>query len=270
MNSSRRDRWSALESPQAIADAVERLRQMISTRSEQQAMARWLDILAPQPGQRLLDVGAGIGDMSLAFAHRVAPDGTVHALDLAPGLLACAGQRAREEGVADRIHLHAGDARDLPFRDDCFDQAFCRWVLLHLPDPERALAEMCRVVKPGGRILCVEVDWTTLHVEPGAQEITQRIVTANVDRQVDGRSGQKLPALLRSAGLERLSVMPLIAKDHEGDWLSFLESRLEVANQAGVPEEALSQWWQSIQGAVGQGTFRLSFTQYGVTGIVPA
>ncbi|MCC5859556.1 MAG: methyltransferase domain-containing protein [Ectothiorhodospiraceae bacterium] len=269
MNDSRSDRWSSLESPQAVADAVQRLRQMTSTRSEQQAMARWLDILAPQPGQSLVDVGAGIGDMSMAFARQVAPDGTVHALDLAPGLLDCAGQRAREEGVAERVRLHVGDARDLPFRDDGLDHAFCRWVLLHLPDPERAVAEMRRVVMPGGRILCVEVDWATLHVEPGDPEITQQIVKANVDRQVDGRSGRKLPALLRSAGLERLSIVPVTARDHQGDWLSFLESRLEVAIEAGVPEKALFRWWQSIQTAAGQGTFHLSFTQYGVTGMVP-
>lgn len=269
MNNSRSDRWTALEGPDAVADAATRLRQMANTRSEQQAMAHWLDMLSPQSGECLLDVGAGTGDMSLAFARRMAPDGRVHALDLAPGLLDYANQRARAEGLDQHIHLHVGDARRLPFRDAGFDAAFCRWVLLHLPDPERAVAEICRVVRPGGRVLCVEVDWATLAVEPGDPHTTEKIVAANVERQVDGRSGDRLPELLRACGLEQLSVKALTASDNRGDWLPFLESRLDVAAQAGVSKKALSQWWQSIEAAAAKGIFRFSFIQYGVSGVVP-
>lgn len=267
--SGKHDRWSSLACDQEIEDAAERLQQMAGTHSEQIAMQQWVRTLAPESGERLLDAGAGTGCMSLAFARQMAPEGEVHALDLAPGLLAYAEQEARAEGLYERLHLHAADVRELPFSTGVFDAVFCRWVLLHLPDPEKALAELCRAARPGGRILCVEVDWATLDVEPGERDITRQIVRANVERQVDGRSGHRLPALLRSAGLEDIQVIPMNARDTQGDWLPFLESRLTVAAAAGVSRAALQRWWQEIQTAVKQGDYHFSFTQYGVLGTRP-
>lgn len=269
MNASRSDRWSALDNPEAVEAAADTLRQIGATASEQLASQRWLSLLAPQPGERVLDVGAGVGDMSIAFAHRIRPDGAVHALDLSAGLLRRARRRARREQVDEIVHTDAADARDLPYDDDGFDAALCRWVLLHLPDPERVVAEMRRVVRPGGRILCVEVDWGTLSVEPGDPDITRRIVQANVERQVDGRIGARLESLARDAGLHAVSVTPVFDLDRTGDWLSFLRSRLTVAADAGVPEGDLATWWNEIESAVPSGEYRFSFTQYGVSGTVP-
>ena len=269
MNASRSDRWSALETPRAVEDAAGRLRQLSDTVAERHARQRWIELLAPRRGEHILDVGAGIGDMAVAIAEHVRPGGRVHALDLSSGLLRHARHRAVQAGLIDHVTTDTGDAQALPYDNGLFDAALCRWVLLHLPAPDQAIAEMRRVVRPGGRVLCVEADWETLVVHPGNPEVTRRIAHANVERQVDGRIGRKLVPLLQAAGFENVAVSPLIDMDLTGEWLPFLHSRLEVAARAGVPMDMLAEWREAVERAAGQGGYLFSFTQYGAGGTVP-
>lgn len=269
MSTLREDRWSTLGDPEAVEDAAERLRQIGATASEQCAVQRWIGLLAPQDGERILDVGAGLGEVSMQIAKHVHPDGVVHAIDLSPGLVAHVEERSRQLGLNAVVRTGVGDARALPFGDAAFDAAFCRWLLLHLSDPERVIAEMCRVVRPRGRLLCVEADWETLAVHPGDPEVTRAIADANVRRQVDGRAGRKLVPLLCAAGLWNVAVSPFVTLDLSGDWLPILESRLPVAADVGVPKHDLDTRWAAIVSAAGSGQYVMSFTQYGVTGTVP-
>ncbi len=269
MNTSRRDRWAALESPEAVEAAATRLRQMGDTASEARARECWLDLLAAGAGERILDVGAGLGDMTVVIARQVGSDGVVHALDLSAGLLHRARDLVRESGVSDRVATEVGDARRLPYGDGRFDAVFCRWLLLHVSDPARVVAEMRRVVRPGGRVLLVEADWETLAVYPGDPATTREIVQANVDRQVDGRIGRRLVPLLRSAGLQDVTVTPLVGLDLAGEWLPFLRSRVDVAAEAGLPDHDLARWWEAVVSAADRGDYMMSFTQYGASGTVP-
>ena len=101
-----------------------------------------LDAAAVEAGTRLLDVACGLGVVSEAAAARGAlPVG----LDFADAMLERA--RARCPG----LEFFVGDAQDLPFAGDSFDAVTMNFGILHLPDPERAIAEACRVVVPGGR-----------------------------------------------------------------------------------------------------------------------
>ena len=103
------------------------------------------------PGMRVLDVAAGDGDQSLMAAEWVGPTGFVLATDIAPNLVALAARTARERGVA---HLEARvmDAEHLPLDEGAFDVVVSRFGLFFLPDLPRALAEIRRVLKPGGRL----------------------------------------------------------------------------------------------------------------------
>lgn len=260
------DRWSELRSPEAAQAAAARLRQMNETPSEQHANRRWLALLAPNAGERVLDVGAGIGEMSVGLAQRVGAQGTVVALDRSPALLQQTRALADQTHCSGTVIIASGDACGLPYASGRFDAVFCRRLLLHLPEPEQALAEMRRVLRPGGRLLCVETDWETLAVHPGDPKLTRQIRQANVARQVDGRIGGRLVPLLRSAGMRAVSAVPLVTLDVTGDWLPFLRSRLEVAAAAGVPEHALSAWWRQIEAAARTGCYQFSFTQFGVFG----
>lgn len=115
--------------------------------------AQWAPILCEAagvgPGQRLLDVACGTGIVARTAADLVAPEGKVVGLDLNEAMLTVA-RRVRPD-----IEYHQGDAAALPFPDRSFDIALCQLALMFLPDRSQALAEMARVVTPGGTVAVV-------------------------------------------------------------------------------------------------------------------
>lgn len=106
----------------------------------------FLDWLALPPGLRWLDVGCGSGAFTALLAERAAP-AELHGIDRAPAMLAHARDRLREN-----VQLHEGDATALPFATARFDVAVMPLVIVFIDDPGRAVAEMRRVVRPGGTV----------------------------------------------------------------------------------------------------------------------
>lgn len=268
----REDRWADLGDPASVAAAAERLRQFANAPSELAARERFLGLLAPAPGDHVLDVGAGTGEITRDLLQRVHSGGTVTALDPSRGLLELALDGARKAGLDEALVVEVGDARALPHANDRFDIAFCHWVLLHVAPAKDVIDEMVRVVRPGGRIMCVEVDWETLTIYPGNRDVTRRIVRANVDRQVDGWMGRRLVPLLRRAGLRNVRVEAIVDVDTDGDeggWLKVVESRLLIAVDAGVVAGAEAErWWAELEAAVTAGDYFFSITQFAVVGDV--
>jgi SAM-dependent methyltransferase len=117
-----------------------------------QAMFRTLiDLMAPKPGEAILDVGCGSGALDRALARRLAGANALTAVDPNPFLRGEAAALAAAEGLSAAIAFKPGNAEALPFADAAFDCAFSVTVLEEC-DADRALAELKRVVKPGGRI----------------------------------------------------------------------------------------------------------------------
>lgn len=112
-------------------------------------------ILEPRPGERMLEVGPGKGYYSLDVARRLAPDGSLELLDLQPEMLEHTTAKARAEGVSN-ITATLADASVLPYPDDVFDGAYLVAVLGEAPEKERAMRELWRVLKPGGRVVVGE------------------------------------------------------------------------------------------------------------------
>jgi len=109
-----------------------------------------LDLAQIGPGQRVLDLASGIGEPAFTAARLVGPDGHVTLTDLTPAMLEGARRRARQRGI-ENVGFEIADAEALPFADDSFDRVTCRFGLMFVPDPLRALKEAHRVLKPGGR-----------------------------------------------------------------------------------------------------------------------
>jgi SAM-dependent methyltransferase len=115
------------------------------------AQAALMRRAAPAPGERVLDVACGTGLLSFAAAVAVGPAGAVIGVDLSGRMVEAASARARHRGI-DGAEFLRMDAEALVFADASFDVALCGLGLMYLPDAERALREMRRVLRPGGRM----------------------------------------------------------------------------------------------------------------------
>lgn len=105
-----------------------------------------LDAAGVEAGDHVLDVACGTGAIARRAASRVGPDGRVTGLDLGSGMLEVAGR------LEPRVEWVEADATDLPFDDDRFDAVVCSFGLMFFSDSQRAIAEMIRCVRPGGRV----------------------------------------------------------------------------------------------------------------------
>ena len=114
-----------------------------------------MDWLAPRPGQRLLDVAGGTGDIAFRFLRR-APTASAVVLDLTEAMLAEGRRRAEAARHARALSWVVGDAMALPFADASFDRYTIAFGIRNVTRPEEALGEALRVLKPGGRLLVLE------------------------------------------------------------------------------------------------------------------
>ena len=115
-----------------------------------------LAILEPASGERILEVGPGTGYYTLQVADRLGPGGLLEILDVRQSFLDHTMRRAAERGIVNITPTEA-DATSLPYKDGTFDAAFLITVLGEIPDPQAALAELRRVLKPAGRLVVGEI-----------------------------------------------------------------------------------------------------------------
>ncbi len=107
-----------------------------------------LDRVGIRPGERILELGPGPGAFSVAAAKRTEPGGSLVAVDIQPKMIAAVGRKVREAGLTN-VEMHVASAYELPLEGESVDRAFLVSVLPEIPDRQRALAELRRVLKPG-------------------------------------------------------------------------------------------------------------------------
>ncbi len=105
-------------------------------------------------GGRVLDLATGTGDIALLFANDVGPSGEVIGVDFCADMIDLARRRPKNNRA--NLSFTVGDAMDLPYEDDSFDVCSISFGIRNVDDPVRALAEMRRVVRPGGRVVVLE------------------------------------------------------------------------------------------------------------------
>jgi len=182
---------------------VRQLEVMYRTRDVLRRRALVRDALAVAPGQRIIDVGCGPGFYVAELLELVGPHGSVVGIDTSAPMLTAA---ARHVEGHNNVAFHQSDAVALPVEDASFDAVVSVQVLEYVPEVPVALAEMRRVLRPGGRVVLWDVDWSTVSLHTTDAARTQRILRAWDAHLTHPSLPRTLAAQLRSAGFDDIRV----------------------------------------------------------------
>jgi ubiquinone/menaquinone biosynthesis C-methylase UbiE len=225
--------------------------QFMARRTAESHAAFFLPYL--RPGMTVLDCGCGPGTITLDLARRVAP-GQVIGIDQAASQIELAQAAAQEVGM-EHVTFRAASIYELPFADASFDAVFSHALFEHLPDPLAALAEVHRVLKPGGWVGLCSPDWGGFLVAPPSPGLGEALhyymdlQTQNGGNVLAGRYlGQWLTAtgfgqVQMSARYECYADRPLI-----GEYLAAQLDRVQNATAAQMAQQLRD--WQLIPGGL--------------------
>lgn len=225
-------------------------------------------IIADTRPLQVLDAGCGAGADLVALASRVSPECQLAGLDASETLLSRAAERTT--GCRERYSLIRGDITKIPYRDDTFDACRIDRVLQHLREPQEAIRELARVLKPGGVLVAFDNDWETFSISLGDKEIAARIRRAWHDSFASGRVGKDLASLFEACGITAVRSEPreLVLTDLATAKQVFdLPDLLERMVRAGdlEPGETAVIWEELIR-TERKGGFRAGYTGYLVRG----
>jgi ubiquinone/menaquinone biosynthesis C-methylase UbiE len=227
-------------------------------------------MLGPGPGDRLLDLGCGNGADAQELAAIVGSTGHVLGVDKSAALIDEAGERTRDSGLS--VEFQVGDGHALAFEDDSFDGCRSDRTFQHLDDPLRALRELVRVTRPGGRVVVSDVDWESLVVD-ASRPFTRAVANAHCDDFRQGWIGRQLPRLFRAAGLLDIAAVPqtIILTDFAlADLVFSLTATAERLRHAGTASDAdVAAWMDELKAASEARTFFSSLSGFIVRGLVP-
>jgi SAM-dependent methyltransferase len=242
-------------------------------------LRRWeRDQLRLREGQRLLDVGCGRGEAALALAEDLGDDGEVVGIDASAEMLHVA--RSQSGTARCRVRFTVGDdACSLDEPDDFFDVVRAERTLQWLADPLAAVAEMARVVRPGGLVSLIDTDWSTFTIDVGDSDLAERVRDAmQAERGRPSNIGRRLRDLVSAVGL-----VPLAATEATQTWTRWnpdqtpapdgcfsmhsLADDLVAADQlAPVDRE---RFVSTIEHAARRDQFSMNLTMYGIAAARP-
>jgi ubiquinone/menaquinone biosynthesis C-methylase UbiE len=220
------------------------------------------DALDVRPGERMVDIGCGIGDELIAFAELVGPQGEAIGIEPNPGIRAEAARRA--ETVGSIARFIDGEAYRLPFDDSTVDVVRCERVWQHIDEPARAAREITRVLRPGGRAVVIDTDWATVIVHPGDPAVVDAVRDYWVSRFANPFSGRHIRGHLAAAGLTFGDIASqALIMDHTA--IADLTAQLTTAVTDGaLIETQLDQLRADLEAGIARGDFHFSVTMFGV------
>jgi arsenite methyltransferase len=208
--------------------------------------------LGLRPGERVLDVGVGPGLLAAEMAAEVGPGGRVCGVDVSEPMLALARGRATAPGAAP-VELRRADATRLPYPAASFDAAVSTQVLEYVADVPGALAELHRVLRPGGRVLVLDTDWDSIVWRSGDDQRMERVLAAWEEHLVDPHLPRTLKGSLERAGFQVAPprVLPLLNVGF--DPATYSAGLLEimarfVVGRGGLRAEEVDAWAADLRG----------------------
>lgn len=228
------------------------------------------ETLRLQPGAAVLDVGCGAGEVCVELVARVGPRGKVAGIDLSQAMVDAARKAAVASGHA--IDLRVGSAYALPFADGEFDAVRCERVFQHLDDPERALREILRVTRSGGRVMVSDPDHGQAGLgvdDPAHRHIYNAIQRQLLQMIVNPHSGTRLRGMLVRAGLAEVSLAGFVLELEQPAYVKmfFVSERLAAAVGAGdITDDESRNFLATLEERHRAGTFYGNAVGYSVAG----
>ncbi len=228
-------------------------------------------------GERLLDVGCGLGEAALALAQDLGDGGEVVGVDASERMLRVA--RSNAEGARCRVRFTVGDACSLDEPDDSFDAARCERTLQWLADPAIAVAEMVRVVRPGGRVSLIDTDWSTFAIDVGDDAIAALVRDGmRTERHRPSNVGRRLHDLVGAAGC-----VPFARTEATQTWTTWdpeaspapsgcfsMESLADdLATSGRLATADRRRFVTTIHDAARRGQFSMRLTMFAVVAVAP-
>ena len=202
-----------------IARVYDPMNLVISAFQEPRWRKRAVKMSGVKPGDRVLDVATGTGKVAADLHARAQPGGSVLGIDISPAMIGVAKRR-----FADRpgLTFEVGDALALPTEDGSFDAATIAFGMRNLPDYTKGFSELARSVRPGGRVVCLEIARPSSRLARILQFWFDKIVPivgrvagqggayGYLVRSVKGYPGpDRIAEIMREAGLENVSWQPM-------------------------------------------------------------
>jgi SAM-dependent methyltransferase len=256
------------EDKRASVVALDLLAQMPAVRR----LRAWgLERLDPQSGMTAVDVGCGTGEDAQGLAVTVAPDGQAIGVDVSTAMISEARRRA--EAVGNPAQFKRGAADSLPLGDSSVDVLRCERVLQHVSAPEACVAEMLRVLRPGGRVVLIDTDWRSLTLWPGDPAVTSGIRDAWAASCVNPAAGAQLRDLLGSTGFTEIMMTAdvLVFRSAEADDRPPVTLMAANAVRTGLLSQAVvDDWLTQVRAASAAGGFLAMVTMTAACGRRPS
>jgi len=203
-----------------------------------------LEAMALRAGERVLDAGCGTGLLIQGMVSAVGDKGQIVGIDFSNDMLDVA--RNRFESI-DRVNLQQASVTDLPLEAESFDATSCTQTLLYVDDVEKAISELYRVLKPGGRIAVLETDWRGLVLNSEDDSISNRVIDAWDKGVASPNLPVKLTSMLQKQGFTAIGTkaIPLVNTSYSPSSFSamMLEFFAEMAVKQGVFDKEASVTW---------------------------
>jgi SAM-dependent methyltransferase len=233
--------------------------------------------LALRPGQRLLDVGCGLGDAALAFSADLGEQGEVVGIDGSAAMLGEARRRATSATC--KVRFCVGDAIALDEPDDSFDAVRCERMLQWVSDPVGAVREMARVVRPQGLVCLTDSDWSTLEFDVGNPDLSRRVrETFAVDRGRQTTVGGRLARLAESVGLVPVAETSATQvwsswdpdrSDRPHGWAPMARTAEAMVEAGQLPRDQVPWFVEIVSEAARRGDFGMRLTMRSLTAQAP-